>query len=188
MGTQYIHYFKSLTICFIVFITMLYGGRDLLHASMHFDGDKRFPSVRLSLLSQRWRPQEKTSKAGGKASDVFEVGRDDLLIRFRLSNESEANFYYLAPLNTMEPTGYILFRKAGESSWSATSPARGREGSFTGGGYQWLLLPPGTAIEFEFLDLSTRSGEHAISLLVNTKPTHTDRIEYISAPYMPINQ
>jgi len=146
----------------------------------------KFSGVRLSVVSQRPRPEDKPNKQGVAGSDYTELVRNDLLVRFRLANNGEQRVYYLAGLNSIEPVGYTLFRKGGEQNWKATSPARGREGSFTGGGTQWLLLPPCTAVEFETLDLSTRGEEHAISIFLNYQPSHEGRIEFVSDLYSPM--
>lgn len=141
--------------------------------------------VKLTLLSQRSVPVD---PPGTKIGDVTVIVDDDLAVRFRLSNCSKENIYYLSTIYAKNPTGYVLYRQPGEKNWRATSPDRGREGSLTGGGYEWRLLAPGKSVQFEFSDLSTRDGEHAISVLVNTQPTHDGRQELISDTFHPINR
>jgi hypothetical protein len=158
-------------------------------ATMQENKKKELPGVRLIYVSQRWMPEDIAAEKEPVSRDVQLLGTgDDLRASFRLVNESKEAIYYLASVYDDEPgpTGYILFRQAGEMEWKATTPNRGRKGSLTGGGYKWVRLSPGTAVEFEFSDLNACEGEHAASVLVNNQPDHTGRIEIISNPYSPM--
>jgi hypothetical protein len=145
--------------------------------------ENSFRGIRLSFLSQRCLPKDKVPYVGDDFIDF-----SDMLVRFRLENRGKGDIYYLADniLSSIEPAGFQLSRKSKGAKWEATNtPARGREGIFTGEAYKWLLLPPGTAIEFEFTDLSAESGEHSASVFLNTEPEHKNRIELISNAYIP---
>jgi hypothetical protein len=142
------------------------------------------PNVTLTVVSQRPLGEDSTWMKN-QDSDVFVAVRDDLVVRLRLTNNGKETVYYLASIYEPTPTGYVLYKQVGDIEWKATSPARGREGSLTGGGYEWRPLPPHTSTEFEFTDLSKRTGEHAASVLVNTRPDHIARIEVISDSYRP---
>jgi hypothetical protein len=171
-----------------VLLCLMYAGLWNINspAATQKSNKKEFSSVRLTLVSQRWMPKDPPVEKS-EPRDVHLIGEgDDLLVCFRLANEGKENIYYLASIHEPGPTGYILFRQAGE--WKAITPDRGREGSLTGDGYNWVLLAPGTAVEFEFSDLSTRKGEHAASVLVNDKADHTGRVEVISDPYQPMSR
>ncbi len=121
------------------------------HAALSQTGNERsyensYRGITLSVLSQRWIPKDKVPYVG---DDVIDFS--NLVVRFRLENRGNEEIYYLADdaLNSIAPVGFQLFRKARGAGWEGTySPARGREGIFTGVGVHWLLLPPGSAIEF----------------------------------------
>lgn len=159
--------------------------------------------VSLSVISQRWMTADdlepkKSSQVNtpeldnavdflGGYDDVVVVGEgDDLMVRFRLTNNEAKTIYYLVEGYDSLLTGYLLFRKKGTKQWNATSPAYGRETALTGGAYKWLPLLPGKSVEVEFSDLSTREDEHAISIFVNKQPTQKNRIEVISDVYYPM--
>jgi hypothetical protein len=159
------------------------------HSSTRIKEQERFKNMDLALVSQRWRPKEQALKYDPIYSDNFELDPDDyLLVSFRLTNKGAASMYYLASIYDTNPVRYQLFRKAGEVEWKATNTARGREGDFTGGGYRWLILPPGHSVEFEVPDLSTLEDEHAVSVLVNEQPKHRGRVEIISDTYRPMRR
>ena len=145
-----------------------------------------YRGVTLSVLSQRWIPRNEVPYIG---DDVIDFS--DMIVRFRLENRGRENIYYLADnaLSSIEPVGFQLFRQRREAEWQGTySPARGREGIFTGDGVHWLLLPPGSAIEFERRDSSIKRGEHATSVYLNTEAEHNNRVELISNPYRPLRR
>lgn len=165
----------SYILCMVLFIT---------NSNAYPKSTTELKEVTLTLLSQRWIPDKPLCER--EKGDVIVVVSDDLLVQFRLANNSKENIYYLSSVYEPEPTGYLLYRKVGGTEWKATSPDRGREGSLTGGGYKWQLLPPGTSVEFKFSDLSSREGEHAVSVLVNSQPEHAGRVEIISDSYRPM--
>lgn len=172
-----------------VLLCLMYAGLWNINsqAAMQKSNKKEISSGRLTLVSQRWMPEDPAVEKEPERRDVHLIGKgDDLLVRFRLANEGKENIYYLASIYEPGPTGYILFRQSGEEEWKTTTPDRGRQGSLTGGGYKWIVLAPGTAVEFEFSDLSTRKGEHAASVLMNDKADHAGRVEVISDPYQPM--
>jgi hypothetical protein len=143
-----------------------------------------FPGVSLSLLSQRCLPKNKVPYVGDDFIDF-----SDMTTRFRLSNGSSKDVYYLADAvtSTADPVGFQLFRPNKRADWDAPyTPARGREGIFTGEGVKWLVLRPGSVIEFETLDFSPRRGQHAASVFLNTRPAHDNRVELISNAFVPI--
>lgn len=188
-STSYVWF---LSVCFLVLVLTFLGkanGQRIATAAQVSEDKNEFSGLSLSLVSQRRRKEPRRGRIEGDAKnrDYQEIIRDDLLIRFRLANNGERRIYFLARLNTIEPAVYQLFRNAGEQNWKSSSPARGRSGSFTGGGYQWLLLPPGTAVEFETLDLSTRGEQHSISIFISLEPSHETRTEFFSDMYKPLN-
>jgi hypothetical protein len=143
------------------------------------------PGVTLSLLSQRCLPKNKVPYVGDDFIDF-----SDMTTRFRLSNRSSKDVYYLADAVTSsaDPVGFQLFRPNKRSDWDApNTPARGRPDVFTGEGVNWLLLRPGSVVEFETLDFSPRRGQHATSVFLNTKPAHDNRVELISNAFVPIH-
>lgn len=177
--------FISLLLC-MMYTSAWSGGAQ---AAMQENKKKELSGVRLICVSQRWLTEDIPAKKEPVPRDVQLLGTsDDLRVSFRLVNESKETIYYLASVYDDEPgpTGYILFRQAGEMEWKAATPNRGRKGSLTGGGYKWVRLSPGTAVEFEFSDPNACEGEHAASVMVNNQPDHEDRIEIISNPYMPM--
>jgi len=143
--------------------------------------------VSLALVSQRKLMPEPPCDNTRKGCDVFVVAGkgDDLLVRFLLTNRSGEGVYYLRSIYDKTPYGYVLYKQTGDDDWKATSPDRGRKGS-KGGGYEWQLLAPGSSVEFEFSDLSTRPGEHAVSVLINTQPDYPDLVEIVSGSYRPM--
>jgi hypothetical protein len=157
-------------------------------AAMQKSNKNWLSSVRLTVVYQQWIPEDPPAEKESEPRDVILIGEgDDLMVRFRLANEGKENIYYIASIYEPGPTGYILFKQAG-GKWEAITPNRGREGSLTGDGYNWVLLAPANAVEFEFSDLSTRKGQHAASVLVNDRADHTGRLELISDPYQPISR
>jgi hypothetical protein len=153
----------------------------------HKELGQTLDGVTLKVLSQRPMLREQAGNDTSCTSDVFVAGPgDDLLVRFELSNRSDKNVYYLKSIYDKQPTGYVLYREARDDDWKATSPDRGRKGN-KGGSYEWQLLPPHTSVEFEFSDLSTRSGEHAVSVLANSKPDYSGFVEVISESYRPMS-
>lgn len=143
-----------------------------------------FRGVTLSFRSQRCLPKKEVPYVGDDFIDF-----SDMTTRFRLSNGSSKDVYYLASAvtSTADPVGFQLFRPNRRSGWEAPdTPARGREGTFTGEPVKWLVLPPGSIIEFETLDFSTRRGQHAASVFLNTRPAHDNRVEVISNAFVPI--
>jgi hypothetical protein len=142
-----------------------------------------FPGVSLSLLSQRCLPKKKVPYVGDDFIDF-----SDMTTWFRLSNGSSKGVYYLADAvtSTADPVGFQLFRPSKRGDWdSPYTPARGRPDVFTGEGVKWLLLRPGSVVEFETLDFSRRRGQHAMSVFLNTKPTHDNRVELVSNAFVP---
>jgi len=152
------------------------------------EGDTRFTGVRLTFISQRSRRVGRARRGSRRTRDSFGVFRDDIRVRFRLANEGERTVYYLAPLNSREPVGYMHTRQEGATQWRVASPDRGREHLYRGYGYRWLPLRPGTVFEFEFSGLRSQRGEHAISILLNTRPNHRDRVEFFSDAYRPLGR
>jgi hypothetical protein len=92
-------------------------------------------------------------------------------------------------MSSIEPVGFQMFRKSRMEGWGGTySPARGREGIFTGVGVHWLLLPPDSAVEFERKNVSDKGGKHATTVYLNTEPEHKNRVELISNTYRPLKR
>lgn len=147
----------------------------------------KLDGITLTLISHRGLTPDPGSKDKYKGTDIVLVGpEDDLLLRFRLTNRSAKDFYYLKEIYNQQPTGHLLYRQATDDDWRATSPDFGRKGD-KGGGYKWELLPPNGWVEVEFSDLSSRASEHAVSVLVNTQPNYTDFVEIISDSYRPMS-
>lgn len=143
-----------------------------------------FKGSTLTYLSQRCLPKDKVPYVG---EDVIDYS--DMITRFRLENNGKDEIYFLTSTisNNISPWGFVLFRKNKDAEWTSVySPARGREGIFTDDSFRWLGLPPGFAIEFQNSDFSTKDGEHAVSVFVNTKPEHKNRIELISNEFVSV--
>jgi hypothetical protein len=144
--------------------------------------DNNFHGVTLTFLSQRCLPRDKVPYVGDDFIDF-----SDLVTRFRLENKGPEEVYYLANniLNSIEPVGFQLSRNGSGASWDAIySPARGREGIFTGIAYSWFSLGPGLALEFERRDVSFKEPEHATSVFLNLKPEHKGRVELVSNAFV----
>lgn len=106
----------------------------------------------------------------------------DRIVRFRLKNTSENPIFYLVDYDTNELIGTILSRTSETEDWVTMNMRRGKtEG--VGSASDWRELLPNASIEFDFADLSTRTGCHALSILINDKPEHTDRNLIISEVY-----
>ena len=148
--------------------------------------ENSYRGISLCVVSQRWIPQGKVPYVG---DDVIDFS--DMIVRFRLENRGKEDIYYLADnaMSSIEPVGFQVFQKAKGAEWEGTySPARGREGIFTGVGVHWLLLPPGSAVEFEREDVSDKEGEHATTVYLNTEPKHKNRVELVSNTYRPLKR
>ena len=142
--------------------------------------------VTLSVISQRRIPKDKVPYVG---DDVIDFS--DLIVKFRLENRGNEEIYFLADdaMSSIAPVGFQLFRKSRSAEWEGTySPARGREGIFTGVGVHWLLLPPGSAVEFEREDVSDKGGEHATTVYLNDALEHKNRVELASNTYRPLKR
>jgi hypothetical protein len=114
-----------------------------------------------------------------------------MVVKLRLGNRGKQDIYYLADdaISSMVPVGFQVFRKARMAEREGIySPARGREGIFTGVGVHWLLLPPGSAVEFVRADVSDRGGEHATTVYLNAEPEHKNRVELVSNTYRPLKR
>lgn len=61
----------------------------------------------------------------------------------------------------------------------------GRPDQFTGDAYKWKLILPGGTLEFEVLDLSVATEQHAATVIINDQQNHLGRVEIISSPYRP---
>ena len=144
--------------------------------------DNSFHGVTLSFVSQRCLPKDKVPYVGDDFIDF-----SDMVTRFRLENAGANQIYYLGDniLNSIEPVGFQLQRKSSDTTWEAIhSPARGREGIFTGIAYSWFALRPGSALEFERRDVSFKESEHATSVFLNLKPEHKRRVELLSNAFV----
>ncbi len=143
-----------------------------------------FKGVTLIYLSQRCLPADKVPYVG---KDIIDYS--DMITRFRLENNSKEEIYFLTSMgsNLILPQGFVLFRKSKDEEWTSVySPARGREGIFTGINFGWLGLPSGFAIEFESSGFSRTDGEHAGSVFLNTKPEQKGRVELISNEFVAV--
>src|SRR5262245_41461179 len=177
----------NLTKLFILSILMLI----LAPAAFSQTGDERsyensYHGVALSVLSQRRIPKDKAPYVG---DDVIDFS--DMVVKFRLENRGKEDIYDLADnaMGSIEPVGFQMFRKSRVAGWEGTySPARGSEGIFTGVGVHWLLLPSGSAVEFEREDVSDKDGEHATTVYLNTEPEHKNRVQRISNTYRPLKR
>jgi hypothetical protein len=148
------------------------------------DGENKFHGVVLTFVSQRCVARNKVPYVGDDFIDF-----SDLTTRFRLANTGTEEIFYLADdiTTAKEPVGFQLFRPTKNADWEAIySPARGREGIFTGDAFKWMLLRPGSAIEFDPEDVSDKVGDHATSVFLNTKPVHTNRVELVSNAFSPV--
>ena len=139
--------------------------------------------VALTFVSQRCLPKTEVPYVG----DDF-IDYSDMSSKFRLVNRSSTDIYYLVAVVTdTQPVGFQLVRANKRADWEALhSPARGRDGVFTGDGYTWRLLSRGAAIYFDTLDFSGKRGERATSVFVNSKPMHGNRMELISNSFVPV--
>ena len=148
--------------------------------------ENSYRGVSLTVVSQRWIPKDKVPYIG---VDVIDFS--DVIVKFRLENRGNQDVYYLADdaISSVVPVGFQVSRGARQTEWEGTySPARGREGIFTGVGVHWLLLPPGSAVEFEREDVSNKRGEHATTVYLNIEPEHKNRVELVSNTYRPLRR
>jgi len=141
--------------------------------------------VSYRVVSQRWLSKSETSEAL-KGNAVF-----NMAVRLRLSNESNRRVYYLAfSDDNIFPLGYHFSRKVGGKDWEMiTPPTRGRAGlpgtEFKGGAYRYLILDPGTSVEFEAGDLTAPDVERAFSVILKTDQS-ADPVEVFSDVYRPL--
>jgi hypothetical protein len=84
-------------------------------------GERHFPGVNLSVMSQRWiypderqarmprGPQYSDCSHGGPCGrDIEQQNLNTFITRFRLVNNTGRNIYYLGDLNSVDPIGYRL--------------------------------------------------------------------------------
>ena len=159
-------------------VVLAFVNYSLVSAQSSKAPDNSFHGVTLSFLSQRCLPKDKVPYVGDDFIDF-----SDMVTKFRLENTGPNEIYYLGDniLNSIEPVGFQLQRKSRDDPWEAIySPARGREGIFTGIAYSWFALRPGSALEFERRDVSFKESVHATSVFLNLKPEHKRRVEIVS--------
>lgn len=147
------------------------------------DTENGYRGVTLSLVSQQCISKDR----------VFAIGDDDfsnvsdMFVIIRLENQGKENIYYLSEdvRKSILPAGRQLYRDVNNVEWQTVYGDSNHEESFTLDDYEWLLLPPKSAIEFKVLDSSDRKGEHAIAVFLNTAPENKNRTELISNTYIP---
>lgn len=178
--------FPNFTHCAILISMMIMSSLAQLAIGCPISDKRRLQRVRLIPFSVEKRPPEKRSPStNAERKDYFEVPRDDLVVRLRLVNDTRKPLYYLTGVSSDEPVGAMLFRTKRKNAWASRSPSSGRQGEFTGDAYHWKLLLPSGTLEFEVLDLSVATEQHAASVFVNDQPNHDGRVEIISSPYRP---
>jgi hypothetical protein len=179
-------FFQDLTHAALVICVLIFSNLAENTVGCPIRNEKRLPRVRLIPVSLKKRPPEKRSPStNAEPRDYFEVPRDDLVVRFRLVNATRKPLYYLTSVSSNEPVGCKLFRKKKSHSWQSQSPSCARGDQFIGDAYQWMLIPRGGTLDFEVLDLSIATEQHAVTVLVNDQPNHDGSVEIISSPYRP---
>lgn len=165
-------------------ITLLVCKTVFTQAIKTIDGNN-FKGATLTFLSQKCLPKDKIPYVGEDLIDFSDMNN-----RFRLENNGKEEIYFLASSisNSISPEGFVLFRKSKDIDWTSVyNPGRGREGVFSSKStYRWLGLLPGSAIEFQYSGFSTSDGEHAASVILNSKPENKNRMELISNVFVTV--
>lgn len=137
--------------------------------------------VKVELIEQKKLPPDNKKLP----PDYIDTNPDDIIARFRLTNNCRKTIYYLATNYDKEPTGFMIYRTESEG-WKARTPSWGRERNLTGSGIRWLLLQPGNSVETHFTDLSRIKGERSIAIYINRFQNHIGSLEIRVNPYQPI--
>ncbi len=151
-------------------------------------GERHFPGMNLSVVSQRWMyPDEREARmAGGLKSsdcsmgalcarDIDQLNLNTFITRFRLVNNTGRNIYYLGDLNRDDPIGYTLpefvrrtdcDREVGR--YNIQLPRN-----------KWKPLQPGASVEFEVKETGWQVKKQFVGVLINTEPTCWDEVEVL---------
>lgn len=151
-------------------------------------GERHFPGVNLSVVSQRWLyPDERQARVprgsvssdcsmdGPCVRDVEQQNLNTFITRFRLVNDTGRNIYYLGDLNSDDPTGYTLLefvkrtdcdREVGR--YNIQLPRN-----------KWKPLQPGASVEFEVKETGWHVKKQFFGVLINTEPTFWDEVEVL---------
>jgi len=138
---------------------------------------------RYKVLSQRWM----TEAEKRNFNDVVGLR---IAVRMRFENGGNRAIYYSASQYNVLPHGCQYTRNIGTAAWDSRAQwcreqgTREREASSDK--FRWLLLPSGSAIEFDLYDYSDSNEEHAFSTFV--KETLEDKpMEIVSTAYRPLS-
>jgi hypothetical protein len=143
----------------------------------------------LKIISQRQR-----TDAESKRNSPLSLQR--IVIRLRLSNETDHEINYLTAFGSVKPLGYRFYRNVGEPIWKflPKTPEQ-TESAFVqsgiAGDFRYLRLEPNGAIEFEIGDrentdhLTVEEHKFAVFIKSDTKTDVVTSLE--SEPFRPIH-
>ena len=152
-------------------------------------GERNFPGVNLSVVSQRWMyPDERQARiaAGPATSDcshdelcLRDIVHHNLAIfitRFRLVNNSGRNIYYLVDPYSDDLIGYTIPEFVRRTDCDRTvqrynNLSRPRK---------WKPLLSGSSVEFEVKETSGQVKKQFFGVLVNTEPILWDEVEVLA--------
>jgi hypothetical protein len=151
-------------------------------------GERHFPGVNLSVVSQRWMyPDEKEAlKAGGVKSydcsmdapcarEIEQQNLNTFITRFRLVNDTRKNIYYLGDLYSDDPIGCTLpefVKRTDRDRLIERDRIVSRQS-------KWKPLQPGASVEFEVREIGGQVKRQFFGVLVNTEPTYWDEVEVL---------
>ena len=151
-------------------------------------GERHFPGVNLSVVSQRWMyPDERQARmAAGPASsdcsmdalclrDLVHINLATFITRFRLVNHSGRNIYYLGELYSDDPIGYTIPEFVRRTDCDRTVQ---RYNNLSRPG-KWKPLLSGSSVEFEVKETSGQVKKQFFGVLVNTEPILWDEVEVL---------
>jgi tetratricopeptide (TPR) repeat protein len=96
------------------------------------------------------------------------------LTRFRLINDSSADFFYLADSpHSNRPFGFRILRPALDRGWDRATKPDGDNQQSKG---VWRRLRRGSSVEFEVIDKG-EYADHAFVVLLNARPNDKEQIE-----------
>ena len=142
--------------------------------------EQQLPDVNLSVASQKWRyPDERKVRvprdahydcAHGHASgrSIEWTSLNTFITRFRLTNNSRKDVFYLASQSNSEPLHIA----------GSNLPDDGRLD------IQWIRLPVGASVEFNLVDVGWKLKEELTTVVtLNTEPTYWDETQ-VRVPYL----
>ena len=160
----------------------------LNHAIKPRKGQRNFPGMTLSVLSQRWLyPDERQARVspgsvssdcsmnGPCVRDVEQQNLNTFITRFRLVNNTGRRMYYLGDLNNDDPIGY----RVPESVRRTDCNNKVERNLIEWRRKKWKPLLPGSSVEFEVHERGWHLNKQFFGVLVNTEPTYWDEVEVL---------